>query len=247
MEKIVAIYTRVSSDEQSKEGHSLPAQKAKLEKFCEEKGWKIFKHYEDAGISGKNIKNRPAFVECLIDAEARRFSAILVTKLERPFRNTKEAILTSERLNKISVDLVSLSENIDTTTAMGRFFFVMTSALAQLERELTGERVGGILEKKFNDGFFVGKLPLGYKWSKTKKMVVIDEKEAKVVRDIFDKVSSGISYRVICDTYKIKPQVFYNLIRNKAYIGKINYKGKEKQGIHEPLISLELFNKVNGK
>jgi len=243
--KRVAGYIRVSSSDQAKEGYSLDAQKRKIEEYSEFKEWSVFKIYEDAGISGKSIKGRKAFQDMINDAKNGKFSAILIFKLDRAFRNVKDALNTLDELSKIKVDFISLSENIDTTTAMGKFFFTVINAFAQLERELTGERLNLTLNKKFQDGVMVGKSPIGYKWSKTKKIMVIDNKKSDMIKDIFEMTAKGISYREICGKYKLKPQSYYNMIRNKVYIGIITFEGVEREGIHQPIIDKGLFYEVN--
>lgn len=241
--KRVAIYTRVSSDEQKKEGLSLDAQKKKLEEYAEFKEWFVFKIYTDAGISGSSIKIRKAFKEMLEDAKAEKFSAILITKFDRAFRNVIDALTTIDELHKIGVDIVSISENIDTTTAMGRAFFTITQAFAELEAKKTGERVNDILRYKFNKGLLIGKAPIGYKWNKQQKKFLMDPKKAEMVKDIFLMKSQGKYYKEICDKYRIGITTYYNILKNKAYIGIVEYNGQTKKGIHDPLIDEETFNK----
>lgn len=245
--KRVAIYIRVSSEEQAKEGYSLDAQKKKLEEYAEFKKWFVYKIYEDAGISGKSIKGRKAFQDMLNDAKQEKFSAILIYKFDRAFRNVKDALNTLDELKEIGVDFVSITEDIDTTSAMGKFFFTIISGFAELERGLTGERLNLTLNRKFEQGIMIGKSPLGYSWNKRKKMMVIDEKKASIIRDVFQMTSEGVGYREICKKHKIKPQSYYNIIKNKVYIGIISFEGKEKKGIHKSLISKELFDKCNEK
>ena len=243
--KKVAIYIRVSSKEQKREGYSLQAQKKKLEEYSEFKKWWVYKVYEDAGISAKSIKGRKAFQDMIKDSIDGKFSAILIFKFDRAFRNTKEALITLEEMSNRGVDFISISEQIDTTTAMGKLFFTIISSFAQLERELTGERLNLTLNSKFDMGMMIGKSPLGYKWDKVKKIIVPHKTKSLMIQDIFTLTSQGVSYKEICEKYKLKPQSYYNIIKNKAYIGIITFHEKESKGIHEPLISEELWRKVN--
>lgn len=240
----VAIYIRVSSEEQKKSGLSLEAQKNELETYALSKNWWIYKIYEDAGKSGGNIKGRPAFQEMLKDAHENRFSAILITKLDRAFRSVADAVNTVKDLMKISIHFISLSEQIDTTTAMGKFFFHLMSSLAELERDLTSERVKFVHSSKFEKGLLVGRPPIGYKYSKTKKTFVL-EKNADKIKDIFIMASQGKNYREICDKHKIGITTYYNILRNKAYIGIVEYDGNIKKGTHPPIIDENTFIKVN--
>jgi len=260
--KQIAIYVRVSSKESAKEGYSLEAQKQKLSAYAEIKEWDVYKIYEDAGISGKSIKGRKAFQEMMKDAYAKNFSGILIFKLDRAFRNTLDALKTLDTLKEIEVDLISISEQIDTTTAMGKMFFTIISSFAQMERELTAERMSLTLNKKFEDGIMVGKSPAGYKWSKTKKEMVVDEPMADIVKDIFKMTIEGKNYKEICEKYKgkikqkkkgkiiygnLKPQSYYNIIRNPVYIGVIEFNGVKKIGRHTKIIDYSTFKKVNPK
>jgi len=250
--KNVAIYIRVSSDEQKKEGLSVEAQLRKLQQYCEFKDWVVFKVYTDEGISAKSIKGRPAFSQMLQETKNGKFSAILITKFDRAFRNVKEALITFDDLKEKGVDFVSISEDIDTTTAMGKFFFIIISALAQFEREMTSDRNKAILEDKFNRGIIIGKIPFGYnavyKNKKEKKgiiKIVIHPKESEIVKQVFQKTSEGISYKEICKEFKLKPQSYYNMIKNKVYMGIVSFEGIQKTGSHEGIISEELWRKVN--
>lgn len=248
MEKIVALYIRVSSREQKDKGLSLEAQERKLINYANEKDWIIYKIYKDEGISGKNIKGRKAFTELLNDSKRDKFSAILVTKLDRAFRSVIDALNTIEDFGKIGVDFISLSESIDTTSATGKFIFTMTSAFAQLERDLTSDRVKDIQRDKIERGLLPGKAPFGYKTIIKNGRVIgftPHQKEAEIVLDCFKMASEGHGYRDICSKHKLKPQSYYNIIKNKVYLGIIEFNGEEREGKHKAIISKELFYKVN--
>jgi site-specific DNA recombinase len=242
--KRVVVYTRVSSEEQKKEGLSLDAQRRVAEDYCLSKGWYLNKVYSDAGISAKSIKGRKAFKQLIIDAKEGKFSAVVITKFDRAFRNVLDALKTLDEFNALKIDFVSISEQIDTTSAMGRAMFTMISAFAQLERELTGERVKAIQNDKFNRGILIGKSPIGYKYSKTQKKFVIDEKKAEIVKKVFEMTKNGSNWKKICEELKINHQTYYNILKNKVYVGFITLNGQENNASHEPLVNLETFNSV---
>lgn len=248
--KMVAVYIRVSGDDQKKEGLSLDAQKRKMEDYCQFKGWTIFKIYRDEGISGGSIKKRKQFKKMLDDSKYNNFSIILITKFDRAFRNTKEALITLDELKERKVDFVSIAEEIDTTTAMGNFFFVIISALAELERMLTRDRVSDVRMDKFNRCLFPAKAPFGYKSivrdGKILKFIQ-HPKQAEIVKGCFLMASEGASYKDVCKKYKLKPQQYYNIIKNRVYCGYVCFQGEEKVGVHEKIISEELWRKVNEK
>ena len=242
----VAIYIRVSSVEQREEGLSLEVQERRLVKYANDKDWLVFKIYRDEGKSGTDIKGRKAFQELLNDSKKNKFSAVLVTKLDRAFRSVKDALRTIEDFNKLGIDLISLTENIDTTSAMGKVMFTMISAFAQFERDITSDRVKDVQKDKIERGILPGKAPFGYKPIIRDKKVVgftIHQKEAEIVQDAFLMASTRHSYKEICKKHGLKPQSYYNIIRNKVYIGIISFEGKERKGTHPALISEELFAK----
>lgn len=243
--KRIAGYIRVSSQDQKKEGYSLDAQKNKIIEYCNQNNFELIKIYEDAGISGGTIKKRPAFKQLIEDASNKKFDAIVILKLDRAFRNTREALITFDDFAKWKIDFISIHEKIDTTSAMGRFFFTMMSALAELEKNLTSERMDTIFLHKFNQGKSIGKCPTGYKWNKKNKVMEIDTKKAEMIKEIFKSTIEGISYRIICSKFDLKPQSYYNIIRNPVYCGFIQFEKKIKKGLHEKIIDIETFKKLN--
>lgn len=246
--KKVAVYIRVSSEEQKKEGLSIEAQTRRLQEYCEFKKWTIFKIYKDEGVSGKSIKGRKEFIQMLEDSKKGKFSGIIVTKFDRAFRNVKDSLNTLEDFHERKIDFISISENIDTTTPMGKAMFTIISVFAELERSMTGSRNKDIMLDKINRGLFPGKSPFGYKTIIRDKKVVgfaISPKQAEVVQDAFKMTSEGIGYKKICEKHNLSPQSYYNIIKNKVYIGIIDFEGVERKGSHPALISEELFNKVN--
>lgn len=248
MNKRVAIYIRVSSNEQKKEGLSLASQLKKLYEYAKFKGWAIVKEYKDEGISGGFIKKRKGFKSLLEDSKKGVFSALLVTKIDRAFRNTKEALITLDELNERDIDFVSVSEDIDTTSPMGKLFFTMISAFSQFEREVTKERGRNIWMDKFEKGMFPIRPPFGYKAKKRSGKVILFEinpKEAQIVKKCFLNANGGIDYKVTCIDLKLHPQQYYNIIRNPAYAGFVQFEGKINKGLHKPIISEEIFKKLN--
>ncbi|MEK6885306.1 MAG: recombinase family protein [Nanoarchaeota archaeon] len=241
----VAKYIRVSSREQALEGWSVDAQNSKLDAYIKIKEWEVYDTYLDAGkTAGDLSKPRPDFERLVKDALQKKFDGVLFVKMDRGFRNTKHALDILERFVKVNVQFVSLNENIDTTTATGRFFFTMIIALAELERGWGKERLQDVLEEKFNRGILIGKMPFGYKWNKKEKKPFIDENKSQIVRNIFNDTLNGKSYKEICRTYKIPVKSYYNIIKNKTYAGYVIFNNQEQKGIHQKIITEEIFNQV---
>jgi site-specific DNA recombinase len=134
----VAIYTRVSTEDQAKEGFSLGAQRERLEAYCLARDWKVAARYVDDGHSGRNIR-RPAYEKMI--AERDRWDAILVIKMDRIHRNSRNFMEMMDNLGEWGKNFVSATESLDTSTAMGRFVMDIIQRIAQLESEQIGERV----------------------------------------------------------------------------------------------------------
>ncbi|HLD38270.1 MAG TPA: recombinase family protein [Candidatus Nanoarchaeia archaeon] len=236
----VAIYSRVSTEEQAKEGLSVDAQIDKCESFCKARGWEVFKVYKDSGFSAGSL-NRPALELLLRDAEDKRFNIILVYKIDRFSRKLKDLITILEDLKMKGINFTSVTEQIDTTSAMGEAFFQIIGVFAQLERGMVKERVQLSFDRKINLGEVLYRAPFGYIYQ-NKKLVKHPE-NAEKVKEIFEMWNAGINYKEICKKFDISPSTCYQILRNPIYIGKIKYKGNLYPGKHPVLIDDEIFNK----
>jgi site-specific DNA recombinase len=162
IQKRAALYVRVSSEEQV-EGYSLPAQRRAIEDYCQSHGYVIVQRYADEGKSGRSddLAKRPAFKQMLNDADAGRFDVLVVHKLDRFSRNLRVTLDTLERLERASVGFVSISENMDFTTPMGRVVLSTMGSLAQFYSDnLSLETKKGKAERK-RQGLYNGFLPFG--------------------------------------------------------------------------------------
>ena len=161
------LFERVSTEEQSKFGYSIDAQKEALEEHCEKNRIKIVDHYCDAGVSaGLPYRKRPEMMRLLKDVEDGKIDIILFTRLDRWFRNIKEYFKVQEILEKHNVEWKAIWEDYDTRTANGRMAITIFLAIAQNEREKASERIKEVFEsKRKNKEAFFGKnsTPFGYK------------------------------------------------------------------------------------
>lgn len=132
-----AIYVRVSTEEQASEGYSIGAQKEMLQDYCIVEGWEVAGVYEDDGYSGRSVK-RPAYQRMMSEMDS--WDVLLVIKMDRIHRNSRNFMNMMEVLSKHGKMFVSQSEALDTTNALGRFVVDMIQRLAQLESEQIGER-----------------------------------------------------------------------------------------------------------
>src|SRR5438876_9364425 len=184
----VAIYTRVSTEDQAKEGFSLEAQRERLEAYCLARDWSVAARYTDEGHTGRNIR-RPAYQKMMAERDA--WDALLVIKMDRIHRNSRNFMEMMENLGEWKKDFVSASESLDTSTAMGRFVMDIIQRIAQLESEQIGERVKlGMTQKaKEGPGILGFHAPLGYDISEGR--LVRNDREAAVVCEIFERCAAG--------------------------------------------------------
>lgn len=220
-QKLVAIYTRVSTTDQAREGHSLEEQEKRLRAMCEANNYKVYKVYTDAGISGKSTENRPAYQQMMKDMKKGKFNLIMAFKMDRLSRSIVDFETFFNEIKKYNCGIEFLCEKIDTNGAAGMMFARILGIFAQFERELIKERTLVGVESAVNKGHFGGKPPLGYKTKlddegKKLKEWIINEDEAKIVREIFELCASGKTYFQISNILKEKyPKVISSIRKDK--------------------------------
>ncbi len=253
MSKKVAIYIRVSTLDQAKEGYSLAAQERTLRKYCFDKGYSIYSLYADEGVSGKDMVHRPSVQRLMRDAEEKKFEVILFWALSRFTRSVADLYQTVYKLNQLNIDLVSYTEAFDTSTPFGRAIVGILGVFAQLERELTSERVSFALDEKFKQDRYIPSHLKGY-IAKNNKLQVI-KKEADCVKLCFEAYLethnlSETARKLNSAGYKGKRGKEFSansvkvILKNKTYTGYIKFKKEEKSGSHESIISTDTFKKV---
>jgi site-specific DNA recombinase len=247
-----AIYTRVSTEDQAKEGFSLDAQLDKLKSYCKARDWTVANEYIDDGYSGRNVK-RPAYTRMMEELE--KWDLLLVLKMDRIHRNSKNFMLMMEFLNKNEKEFVSMSESFDTSNAMGRFVMNILQLVAQLESEQIGERVyiGMEQKAKINGGVLGFNIPYGYFYlnGKLLKMPI----ESDVIKDIYSWYKDGKSMGEIVkilNSSKIptKNQGFWakkmvsKILKNPVYCGFLHWEKYINKSDHEAIITIQDFNTV---
>lgn len=184
----------ISAVEQAEEGYSIDEQNLKIREYCEREGHEIYNLYEDRGISGKNITNRPGIKQLLHDATENKFDLVIVWKLNRISRKLLDILNIVELLNKHNIAFRSLTENFETETPSGKLQLNIMGAIGEFERETIAENVKmGLLarakEGRWNGGVVLGydlvELPNDGKKRKNTRLE-INEKEANTVRRIFE-------------------------------------------------------------
>lgn len=251
---VVGLYPRVSTEDQFRNGHSLDEQKERMLKLCDYKNYEVYKVYEDAGISAKNM-NRPAFQEMIQDIKDGKINKIIVYKLDRLTRSIKDLEEICTFLEENNCSLESMCEDINTSTANGKFFIRMLTILAQLEIERTSERTKFGMVGAVKKGHFVGRPPIGY--DKIDKKLVINDIESEVIRRIFDLYIKGIAANAITKLLneekalnrKWIPTLIDRILSNEIYIGNYVHRktvsDEESQkfiGVAPAIIEEEVFN-----
>lgn len=251
---IAGLYPRVSTDDQVREGFSLDEQEKEMKKLCMYKNYQIYKVYREEGVSAKNM-NRPKFQEMMQDLKDGKINRIIVYKLDRLTRSIQDLEVICKLIEKYHCSLDSVSEEINTDTAIGVFFIRMTTILAQLEIERTSERTKFGLKGAAKNGHFCGKAPIGYR--KINKKLVIDDLESEVVKEIFDDYVNGLSVCTITKKLNNKNALNRNwrtttidrMLSNYIYCGDYLYgkRAKNMKPIHLENICPAIIDKETFK
>ena len=248
----VAIYTRVSTEDQAKEGFSLDAQLERLRAYCKSREWKITGEYIDDGYSGRNTK-RPAYTKMM--EEMNNWDMLLVIKMDRIHRNSKNFMLMMEKLNQKGKGFTSMTESLDTSTAMGRFVMDIIQRIAQLESEQIGERVYVGMEQKakINGGNLGFNIPYGYDYRNG--LLELNPNEKDNVEKIYKMYINGNSMSKIAGylnknkipTKKNKTwrsQTISRILKNPLYCGKFHWKNYVHNDVYPSIIESKKYELV---
>ena len=257
--KRCAIYTRKSVDEGLDAMYTtLDAQRDYCETYIRsnsDKGWEALpEHYDDGGFSGKNME-RPAMQRLLQDVADHKVDIVVAYKLDRFSRSLIDFANFSAFLEQNGASFVVVTERVDTTTPAGRMQISLLMLFAQYEREMTATRIRDKMTAMRKHGFWTGgNVPYGYE-SKEKKLIIFPEK-AKIVKRIFNRYIETGSPLLIARELNGKgitsptgkkwtSSTITKILNNQIYIGKITLRDEEFEGLHEPIIPMELWVKAN--
>ncbi len=242
--RITALYIRVSTDAQAEEGYSIEAQQEMLEGYCKSKQIENYEFYIDGGFSGSNIE-RPEMQRLVANIKQRKIRAVVVYKLDRLSRSQKDTLfLIEDVLNPNGTEFVSLNENLDTSTSIGRAMLGIMSAFAQLERETIRERTRMGMKKRVESGLWMGggKIPYGFDYDKNSGKLV-PNRDADTVRKIYELYCDGYSPGYIASAVGLKyDRLIIQILKRKLNYGSIEYKGNTYENCHEAIISKETYN-----
>ncbi len=251
--KVAGVYIRVSTEDQAREGFSLGEQEEKLLQLCKFKELEVYKVYKDAGISAKDMEHRPQFQEMLKDMKEGKINYIVAYKLDRITRSVRDLEELISVLEQYNCFLLCDRDDVNTSTANGRFFVRMLTVLSQLEIEIVSERTKFGLNGAIKSGHIPGQRPFGYKSTEDKRMV-IDNSTRPYVEKIFDMYLEGKSFQQIANYFKEnniypkknwKDTTIQKIIDNKIYMGDYEqYKRIGKQENLEPIVYMNVVEPI---
>lgn len=251
--KKCGLYMRVSTEDQAREGFSLPEQKERLETFCKFKGYEIIDYYQDAGISAKTGNHRPEFERLKDDIRAKKINTIVALKLDRITRSIYDWENLITFLDENDAYLDCANDEINTTTANGKMISRLLMSVIQNEIERTSERTKIGLAGAIKSGHIPHIAPLGYKHEN--KKLVIDYSTKDIVIRIFELYSEGYSYQKISNLFNEeqvlektnwRDSTIVTILENEIYKGDFVHGKRTKNPIYyenvvEPIISKELW------
>ena len=253
-ERICGLYLRVSTEDQAKEGFSLPEQEKRLRAMCEYKGYEIYKLYKDAGISAKTGNTRPAFEELLQDIRDKKCNTIVVLKLDRLTRSVFDLEGIMNFLEENNAYLDCANEEINTTNSSGKMVARLLTTVSQNEIERTNERTKFGLSGAIKEGHIPARAPLGYKH--IDKKLVPDPLTKDIVIRIYNLYFEGKSYYNIATIFNEeqvlgktnwKDTGILRIISNEVYKGDYVH-GKRTnhptlyKDVVEPIVSKEMWD-----
>lgn len=251
--KVAGVYIRVSTEDQAREGFSLGEQEEKLLQLCKFKELEVYKVYKDAGISAKDMEHRPQFQEMLKDMKEGKLNYIVAYKLDRITRSVRDLEELISVLEQYNCFLLCDRDDVNTSTANGRFFVRMLTVLSQLEIEIVSERTKFGLNGAIKSGHIPGQRPFCYKSADDKRMV-IDNSTRPYVEKIFDMYLEGKSFQQIANYFKEnnifskknwKDTTIQKIINNKIYMGDYEqYKRIGKQENLEPIVYMNVVEPI---
>lgn len=254
----VVIYTRVSTDEQADKGYSLRQQKDVCERHCEIKGYDVLKHFED-DYSAKTF-NRPDWkkLEAYVKANKKDIDKLLFAKWDRFSRNMEESLRIIRLFRSWGVEVNAIEQPLDLSNPDNKAMLALYLVMPEVENDKISQRTINGINQARKEGAYTSKAPFGFRNAKSvlEKSTLEHTEHANTVREIFDEISQGVSnvegvrVKYISKGYNKCKQSFYNMLRNKVYIGKVLVPENKKMsaywvdGLHDGIVDEVTFNKV---
>lgn len=247
----VALYIRVSGEEQKIKGLSLEAQQERLEAYARERGWVIVGIYIDAAKTArKNIHKRTEFQRMMDSVKRDEVDILLFARLDRWFRSVADYYKVMEILQAHNCDWKTTDEEYDTTTANGRLYINVKLSIAQNEADIDGERIDVVFDSKIAHGTVVsGSAPFGFRVNEEKRLEVVPE-DAAIVQDAFNYFETTVSQRATTKYIREKYGVnwcyatFHRMLIEELYTGVYNRGGRYNANFCPAIIQREQFDRV---
>lgn len=247
----VALYIRVSGEEQKIKGLSLEAQQERLEAYAKERGWIISGIYIDAAKTArKNINKRTEFQRMIESVKRDELDILLFCRLDRWFRSVGDYYKIMDILQAHNCEWKTTDEEYDTTTANGRLYINVKLSIAQNESDICGERIDVVFDSKIAHGTVIsGSAPFGYYVNKEKRLEIVPD-DAAIVKDAFNYYESTISksgtVRYIRNTYGVNwcDATFTRMLQEELYTGVYNRCGRYNDHFCQPIINRQQFERV---
>jgi site-specific DNA recombinase len=268
-----AIYTRKSTEEGLDQNfNSLEAQREAADAFIQSQrhlGWTaVAQRYDDGGFTGGNLE-RPALKRLLEDVDAQRIQCVVVYKVDRLSRSLLDFARLIDRFDRRSVSFVSVTQQFNTTTSLGRLTLNILLSFAQFEREIIGERTRDKMSAARRKGKWTGGIPvLGYDVDPRGRALVVNQKEAQRVREIFRLYQDRHSVTAVLEelqrrhwatkswttkngarhaSHAFTEGTLMRLLTNAVYMGRVEHKGTLYAGEHAAIVEPEAWEKVNAE
>lgn len=247
----VALYVRVSGEEQKIKGLSLEAQQERLEEYAKERGWLITGIYVDAAKTArKKIHKRVEFQKMIESVKHDEVDVLLFTRLDRWFRSVADYYKIMEILDAHNCGWKTTDEEYDTTTANGRLYINVKLSIAQNEADICGERIDVVFDSKIAHGTVIsGSVPFGYQVSAEKRLEIVPD-DAAIVQDAFNHYETTVSQRATTKYIREKYAVnwcyasFHRMLIEELYTGVYNRSGRYNPNFCPAIIEHEQFNRV---
>lgn len=247
----VALYIRVSGEEQKMKGLSLEAQQERLEAYAREQGWVIVGVYVDAAKTArKNMHKRTEFQRMLNSVKNNEIDMLLFCRLDRWFRSVADYYKVIEVLEAHNCEWKTIDEEYDTTTANGRLYINIKLSIAQNEADIDGERIDVVFDSKIAHGTVVsGSSPFGYRVNSEKRLEIVPD-DAAIVQDAFNYFETSVSQRATTKYVREKYGVnwcyatFHRMLIEELYTGVYNRGGRYNPQFCPAIIEREQFDRV---
>ena len=244
----IGIYTRVSTEEQAVHGVSLIAQENALMEYAKKHDYKVVDVYSDEGLSATTL-DRPGLQRLLEDVRQGRIDLILITKLDRLSRGVANYYKIADVLESNNCGWKTILEDYDSTTASGRLHINIMLSVAENEAAVTKERINFVFQNKLEKGEVIcGQKIFGY--DIVDKHYVINEKEAEIIRFVFENYSNFVSFELLVKQVNLKfgtnykAHIVSRILKRKLYTGVYTNHGVDYEGYAPVIIEKDKFDKM---